>query len=288
MSAADSGVPAGGAAGQPDLVRWLGQAWGEALAQVMESMAAGRPAVSWEAGGALAGPPPGEAALRWSQQFDLDAGACAWSSLSEQHWRLIGVQALGAAGLDDATDEDTRSTCQEVLAQSFALFAEKLAALAGRAVAATAGSEAGIAEDAAVGGSVQCRFAGGEAVTAHLAYSQALLKALAQPAGTAGPAPAHRPPPAQEPASATLDLLREVELPVSISFGRARMLLQDVLRLAAGSVIELDRAVSEPVSLVVNDTVVALGEVVVIEGNYGVRIQQIMGREKLLHSGGLG
>jgi flagellar motor switch protein FliN/FliY len=65
------------------------------------------------------------------------------------------------------------------------------------------------------------------------------------------------------------------------------MPLEDVLKLTAGSVIELDRSISEPVSLIVNDTVVALGEVVVIEGNYGLRIQQIMSRESLLRSSGV-
>lgn len=79
--------------------------------------------------------------------------------------------------------------------------------------------------------------------------------------------------------SKTLGLLLEVELPVSVSFGRARMPLQDVLKLTAGSIVELNRSVSEPVELIVNDRVIALGEVVVIEGNYGVRIKQIVSRE---------
>jgi flagellar motor switch protein FliN/FliY len=65
------------------------------------------------------------------------------------------------------------------------------------------------------------------------------------------------------------------------------MALGEVLKLTAGSVIELDRSINEPVSLIVNDTVVALGEVVVVEGNYGLRIQQIMSRESLLRFSGV-
>jgi len=60
-----------------------------------------------------------------------------------------------------------------------------------------------------------------------------------------------------------------------------------VLKLTAGSVVELDRAIDDPVALIVNDTVVALGEVVVIEGNYGLRIQQIMSRDHILRTSGV-
>ena len=73
-------------------------------------------------------------------------------------------------------------------------------------------------------------------------------------------------------------------MPVSVSFGRTQIPLQEVLKLTAGSVVELDRSIDAPVELIVNDTVVALGEVVVVEGNYGMRIQRIMGRKALLRS----
>ena len=75
-----------------------------------------------------------------------------------------------------------------------------------------------------------------------------------------------------------LDLLLDIELPVSISFGRARLPLEQVSRLTIGSNIELDRSVGDPVDVLVNHSVVARGEVVVIDGNYGVRIRQIVGR----------
>lgn len=93
-------------------------------------------------------------------------------------------------------------------------------------------------------------------------------------------------PGASDPASAlnskTLDLLLDVELPVTVSFGRALLPLQDVLKLSAGSIVELNRTISEPVELIVNNCVIALGEVVVVEGNYGVRIRQIASRENRL------
>jgi flagellar motor switch protein FliN/FliY len=67
-----------------------------------------------------------------------------------------------------------------------------------------------------------------------------------------------------------------------VSFGRAQLPLQDVLKLSAGSIVELNRTISEPVELIVNNCVIALGEVVVVEGNYGVRIRQIASRENRL------
>ena len=79
--------------------------------------------------------------------------------------------------------------------------------------------------------------------------------------------------------SRTLDLLMEVELPVSVSFGRAELPLRDVLKLNSGSIVELNRTITDPVEIIVNNCVIARGEVVVVDGNYGVRIQQVVSRE---------
>jgi len=81
-----------------------------------------------------------------------------------------------------------------------------------------------------------------------------------------------------------LDVLLEVELPVCVSFGRAQLPLRDVLKLTSGSIVELNRTITEPVDVIVNNCVIARGEVVVIEGNYGVRIQQIVSREERLRT----
>ena len=84
--------------------------------------------------------------------------------------------------------------------------------------------------------------------------------------------------------SRTFNLLLGVELPVSVSFGHVQLPLKDVLKLTAGSIIELNRTVDEPVEVIVNNCVVARGEVVVVEGNYGVRIHQIMSRQERLEA----
>jgi flagellar motor switch protein FliN/FliY len=77
-----------------------------------------------------------------------------------------------------------------------------------------------------------------------------------------------------------LSLLLDVELPLTISFGRTCMPLRDVLKLSTGSVIELDCAIDEPVSIMVNNRLIARGSAVVIDGNYGVRIDEVVGRQE--------
>ncbi len=81
-----------------------------------------------------------------------------------------------------------------------------------------------------------------------------------------------------------LHLLLDVELPVSVSFGRAQLPLKDVIKLTTGSIVELNRSVSEPVDIIVNNCTIARGEVVVVEGNFGVRIKQIVRRQERLRS----
>ena len=67
----------------------------------------------------------------------------------------------------------------------------------------------------------------------------------------------------------------DVQLPVSIRFGETEMVLEDIVKLGVGSVIELNATIDEPVSLIVNGKSLARGEVVTIDGFYGVRITEI-------------
>ena len=73
-----------------------------------------------------------------------------------------------------------------------------------------------------------------------------------------------------------LDLLLDIPLDVTVELGRVRMLIKDVLDLASGSIIELDRVAGEPVDLLVNGRLIARGEVVVIEDNFGIRLTEIV------------
>jgi flagellar motor switch protein FliN/FliY len=76
-----------------------------------------------------------------------------------------------------------------------------------------------------------------------------------------------------------LSLLRGVEMRVTAELGRTRLPVSHVLDLGPGAVVELDRVAGSPVDVLVNGTVIAHGEVVVIDEEYGVRITEIVGAE---------
>ena len=76
--------------------------------------------------------------------------------------------------------------------------------------------------------------------------------------------------------SEKLDLLGDVNLNVKIELGRTRMLVEDVLRLDTGAVVELDKLAGDPVDVYVNGQPVARGEVLVLNDNFCVRINEIL------------
>jgi flagellar motor switch protein FliN/FliY len=78
----------------------------------------------------------------------------------------------------------------------------------------------------------------------------------------------------------SIDLLRDVELNVKIELGRSRMLVEDVLKLGEGSVVELDKLAGDPVDVFVNDRLVARGEVLVLNDNFCVRVNEIVAGTK--------
>lgn len=76
---------------------------------------------------------------------------------------------------------------------------------------------------------------------------------------------------------AGLDLLRDVVMEVAVELGRTRMTISELLSLAPGAVVELDRAAGSPADLLVNGTLLARGEVVVVDEDFGIRITEIVG-----------
>ncbi len=104
-----------------------------------------------------------------------------------------------------------------------------------------------------------------------LQMSAALANALSQqPHADATP---HAAP---EPAPAKYERLMDVELDVKLRFGTRRMELHEVLALGPGAVVELDRTLQSPVDLLLDDRVIALGEVVVVDGKYGLRVTEVL------------
>jgi flagellar motor switch protein FliN len=172
------------------------------------------------------------------------------------------------------------------------VMARSIGAALGHEVTCDPGVERPPAGDIGGWATVTLRFSDAAPPPLRVAVSARLLSTLASP-----PRPeAQRAPvepdalaPLAEPAeplprSRTMDLLLDVDLPVSISFGKTQIPLKDVLKLTTGSIVELNRGVNDQVEVLVNQCLIARGEVVVVEGNYGVRIQEIASRHDRLRS----
>ncbi len=79
-----------------------------------------------------------------------------------------------------------------------------------------------------------------------------------------------------------LDMLLDIPLKVTVELGRTKRTIKDILELSAGSIVELDKLAGEPVDIHVNDKLIAKGEVVVIDENFGVRVTDILSQRDRL------
>lgn len=77
-----------------------------------------------------------------------------------------------------------------------------------------------------------------------------------------------------------LDLILDISVPVSVELGRTNMLVKDILALSQGSIVELDKIAGTPVDLFVRGKLLAQGEVVVVDENFGLKITNICGSEE--------
>ncbi|WP_432511002.1 flagellar motor switch protein FliN [Kineococcus sp. SYSU DK001] len=103
----------------------------------------------------------------------------------------------------------------------------------------------------------------GLTLTAQAEAPAPVATASASPAAAAGP-------------RRTMDLLRDVQMDVTVELGRTSMTVQDLLALTPGSVVELDRAAGSPADVLVNGQLIARGEVVVVDEDYAIRITEIV------------
>lgn len=248
-----------------------------AMSRAIGSMTGREFAVTLDEGGVE--PPPLENAIVWQQAFSIPEGPSFWVAAGRDLWEALGRITLEAAGIDEIGEEDCRSTWQEILNQGVAGVAGAITVDQGREITASQGQEI----DAEPPGAVWLPFyvrEGGAAWQFKAAWIPELGGSVDSSVADVDSAPAR-----ERAVSKTFDLLLEVALPVAVSFGRTSLRIREVLKLNTGSIVELDRFVSDPVEVIVNDCVIARGEVVVVDGNYGVRISQLASREDRLRSG---
>jgi flagellar motor switch protein FliN len=276
------------------ILRSLAGQWSDLLVQILESMTDQKPKANWSD---IAAPEAAADVFWWEQQLSLGQTARLRVGAPAKAWNELGGRTLRAAGIDTVEEADARNTYLEVLSQSLSGLAQAIGAKLGCEVTCGEGAPCESAPAAGRWFSVEVVYDDITLPGILLGFSAELMErlehadeaapkdeepveeALVRPdAGTGAPS-------ALLPhSSKTLNLLLDVELPVSVSFGRAELMLKDVLKLTTGSIVELNRGVTEPVEVIVNNCVVARGEVVVMDGNYGVRIHHIISPQERLRT----
>jgi flagellar motor switch protein FliN/FliY len=240
------------------------------LVKVLENTMGERPGVE------IAAPTSGldPDALAWRQDFSGSKLKAAWIAAAPSSAREIGAKLLNAAGVAEYGDQEATATYLQALAQALSGFTHSIGARDGLEVAACEGRESRCPSDLSVI-PIRLMFPSGSGVALYAHFDEDETPAETAPQPAAGPEPEHL---------KNLDLLLDVELPVTVSFGRAQLPLKEVIKLTTGSTIELNRTVSDPVELIVNNCVVAKGEVVVVDGNFAVRIERVVSRQDRLRS----
>ncbi len=234
----------------------------------------------------------GEPELAESLPKPQGAGAFGWAAT------LAGdVEGRFAVLLDEAVLEvplvgegvDQKAGWKELIREAADAAAGELLARTGKKCQVTSFDE--IAEESQLSHAFQLR-CGERTWTVLVRDELRAIDAGAQPEvgaktsaeTSAGEMPGAAPPSPSSGLAPGLELLLDVELEASLRFGAREMPLGEILDLGPGDVVELDRHVADPVDLIVGDKIVARGEVVLVNGNFGLRVTEVAAPRKRLES----
>jgi len=200
--------------------------------------------------------------------------------------KFLGEAIAAPSGAPPGTEpitNDDREALEELLRQVAGLVATAIGGFAGGEVhLQLVNAEAPWAATAESVSTLRTRDEGGAEIAIELRIGAPLISALAAHATAA---PASPPAPAAATAQADVPLpanaagyqrLFDVGLNVKLRFGTRRMLLRDILALSTGLVVELDNDLNSPVDLLLDGRIIARGEVVVIDGKYGLRVSEVV------------
>jgi flagellar motor switch protein FliN/FliY len=224
----------------------------------------------------------GEAAVRLSLKLD---GALAGSAVVEMSPADAAALAarMSQRSTDGAQVPGQSASAGGLLSQTVALAAKKLQNTYGKTlVTVGSGEEPGWRPKRAIS------FTTNAPDCAPFSFRFLLSEGIVAPAASQGHA-GEAPGPAADLDSAALqkanlDRLLDVELDLKLQFGQRVLPLRDLVELAAGSVIELDKRVQEPAGLLLGGKVIARGEVILSEGNYALRVTEICDFQQRLES----
>ncbi|NGZ08343.1 MAG: flagellar motor switch protein FliN [Nitrospira sp. LK70] len=112
-----------------------------------------------------------------------------------------------------------------------------------------------------------------------MAESDSAIRPESQTAGNQSPQPASFPPVQQAETGGTpknIDFILDIPMSITVYVGSTKMAIRDLLQLSQGSVIELDKLAGEPMEVMVNNKLVARGEVVVVNEKFGIRLTDVV------------
>ncbi len=266
---------------RPDCARMAAQviaSWADSLATVLESMTVQRPKIEARAAasGAL-----DQGFAWWGQKLSILQQPSFWIGAPAQSWAALGRLALSALGVEEPSDADLASTCRDLMAQTSAVVASELAREFGEEM--TGGDSVPTSQPDA-NGALIFRWsldAGlmsieGAAVVAEPFLDHCsgfIARAVASKAGCGEVPPQSGSEPPQF-AGRPLNSIPNCTLCVKFILGRTTLALRDVFKLNVGSVIMLDQSALDPAYVVIAGRVLARGQVVVVNGNYGLKICQ--------------
>jgi flagellar motor switch protein FliN len=239
----------------------------------------------------------GEPELAESLPKPLGAGSFGWAAtlkgdVEGRFAILLDAKLLETTLVGEGMDQ--KAGWKELVKETFDAAAGELLARSGKKCKVASFDE--IAEQSQISSAFQLR-SGDRTWTILVRDDSRVVEAQpeaakAAPATGAQEASGVRPqPPGPGPTSGStsgltpgLELLLDIELEASLRFGAREMPLGEILDLGPGDVVELDRHVADPVDLIVGDKIVARGEVVLVNGNFGLRVTEVSAPRKRLES----
>ncbi len=245
--------------------RDLGRFLVEELAEVVGALAGGMPAH-----GAGSAPTGSQWTVTIASEGALRA-ACVLAFDQES------AATLASATVSNDDDASIEGVLRDAVTQAIAAVLGREQAMGTQlTVRAVAKSDAAPSDTALVAASIS---AAGLQAPMHIGYYAVLA-----PTVTGNRARQNQKAPSADQQQARLDAILDIDLPVVVRFGRTDMPLRAVTRIGPGSVIDLGRSPDDPVELLVSDRVVARGEVVVVGGNYGIRIVDVVSPSERMRS----
>ena len=249
---------------------WLASEWNTRFADVMQTMAEAKPEIQFTAIDNLPqGEQPQGSLVWWKQPFSCAPRGFLSVGAPEQTCSALGQSVLTAAGLDGSPPAETRKAWLDVVRKSMDGVAEGISRRISVEVTCGEGLESANVHSDKGAFKARIELPGSTDFAFYIVVSEVLAESLSKPAQGNGKKDLKSGPYdhlANVAGSRTFELLLDVEMPISVSFGRATLRIGDALNLVSGSLIELDRALTDPVELLVNNCVIARGEVVVVNG----------------------